>query len=192
MITTLYKAIKATMVARGVTAKVVIGIDKVAEEDDANKIIFYPESETFRPPTGPGGNPRPFKDRWVSHHVHLWSLTMDQMDVLISQVVTCLHVTLKAVMPGDTRGAGAGSYDLGSGSWTLDTRDTARGCEYDFSFSVPFPILDRNWNPPDPTGQYPEDEQASYQDPSVGVTAIETTVSETIGDVTETVTIDEP
>lgn len=192
MISTLYREIFEEMKARGSSATLAGGLDKIAENSDAPRVVFYPSSDEFdRGVTNPGGGrnglPRTLVDRWAGHTVRLWAVTLDQMDTLIAQVVCSVHVVCKRANQATSR---SGAYRVQAGRYVNDGAiSSARGIEYEYGFAVLMPIVERRWPTPDPDGQAPGDEQSTYRDPTATVHATNVAVKETIGGQTETVNV---
>ncbi len=145
MIALIRDAIAAQLAAIGAwTSTISIG-DEFAEETGAPpRIVLVPRDESFVPPTGPGGNPRPLWDRLVSCEVILWGLTLADTEGLIDQFVIATHRAFKGT--STAAHARGGTYRLGKGRWDRKTNLDKHGFGYRMTIELTIPVLDRDWS----------------------------------------------
>lgn len=144
MIAAFVSAIEAKLASIGAwTTTIAIG-DAFAEETGAPpRIVLVPASETYQAPTGPGGNPRPLRDRFVTCEVIFWGLTLADTEGLIDQFIIALHRAVKDTSTAPH--ARGGSYALGRGRWMRRTNLEAYGIQYRLEVTLVIPVLDRDW-----------------------------------------------
>lgn len=153
MFSQIVAAIQTTLGTIGAwTTTIAIGDQFVQEQGSPPRIVFTPASETFTPPTGPGGNPRPLWDRLIAVDVDLWGQTQDDTEGLIDQLIIAVHRTFKGTSTAPH--ARGGRYRVGAGRWVRDTNLVKYGFRYKLQLEFTVPVIDRDWTgtaatPPD-------------------------------------------
>ncbi len=145
MISAFVDAINAKLVSIGAWCQTIRIGDEFAEETGAPpRITIVPLAETYAPPTGPGGNPRPLMDRFVACEVIVWGLTLADTEGLVDQFVIALHRAVKDT--STTPHSRGGAYRMGKGRWDRTTNLEKHGFQYRLGVELVIPVLDRDWS----------------------------------------------
>lgn len=158
MFSQLVAGISATLASIGAwQTSVEIGDEFQQEVSGAPRYVMVPSSESYKPVTGPGGNPRPLWDRHIEADVFIWGTTRDNTEGMIDQFLISLHRTIKGTTPGGgTSYVRGGSYGVLGGKWIRRTNLMKYGFAYVLRVAIVVPVIDRDWTgtpaqPPDQT-----------------------------------------
>lgn len=147
MFTQLVAAISATLASIGAwTTLIEVGDEFVEELGAPPRYVLTPSSETYKPVTGPGGNPRPLWDRHIGAELTIWGSTRDNTEGMIDQFLIALHRTIKGTPPGGgTAYVRGGTYGIGHGKWVRNTNLDKFGFVYVLQLEIVVPVIDRDW-----------------------------------------------
>lgn len=147
MLSVLYAAIAAELLAINAFVVPLVGEEHVASNVAPPKMIFIPSDDTFGPAEGPGGNPRPIYTIMAATELVLQARNTDLVEGMRDQFVIALRRAMKHASMATSR---AGRCGLTKGKWTRGTIKMRNGLEYRLTFAVAFPIVDRAWPTPAP------------------------------------------
>lgn len=158
MLSVLYAAIAAELLAINAYAVPLVGEEHVRRHDAPPRLIFIPDGIDPSPVEGPGGNPITILNSMRSTEVVIHAPDYETAEGMYDQAVISIHKTLKGANAGKS-GRG-GRFVITKAKFTRGTLIGRNGVELRFFFSVAAPIVKRTWPTPDP-GESPQKPDAS-------------------------------
>lgn len=133
-------------------ATVHLGIEYLAEHDEALRVVFVPTRDRFRPPqqikgspsfpTASGINPQPILIRDVGFDVHMWAAapTLDDPSLQVAADYAILQSLVNQVCLSITRCV-QGAWRQSGGETKQDTAWAKQGQAYVLSATVEMPVV---------------------------------------------------